>query len=144
MIGNGVGHHEVELDLHPSHHKWIQSNIRGGRGLRFSPDRIQGRSLLGSLKKGAMRAGDYIRKNVPKSAVQKAVNRFADRNYLGDLSRYALDKGLDIGYSIASGADFNKRDKRLTFQKTLFKRNCNVGRMNETFENGKTKRWRKD
>ena len=109
LIGNGLGHHEVELDLHPNHHRRIQSNIRGGRGFRFSPETIRGGSLLGSLKKGVMRTGQYIRKNVPKSALQTAVHKIADRANLGDIGRYALDKGLDIGYSNTSGADLKRQ-----------------------------------
>ena len=109
LMGHGVGQHEVELDLHPSHHKRIQSNIRGGKGFRFSPETIRGGSLLGSLKKGVMRTGQYIRKNVPKSALQTAVHRIADRANLGDMGRYALDKGLDIGYSATPGADLKRQ-----------------------------------
>ena len=98
--------HEVEVHLHPKHHRRFHANLRAQKGFRFHPDTIAGGSVLGSLKNighrilhGAKRAGSFIRKNVKKDTVKKGIQFLADQADLGQSTKSALNMAADIAYA---------------------------------------------
>ena len=62
QLASGTGLHRVQIQLHPHHHKRLLSSASKNKGFRFSPDTIQGGSVIGSIKGAASKVGSTLQK----------------------------------------------------------------------------------
>lgn len=121
QLASGTGLHRVQIQLHPHHHKRLLSSASKNKGFRFSPDTIQGGSVIGSIKGAAskvgstlQKVGSTIKRYVPKEVVKIVAKKGADiagtyfdKADLAKESHQLIDAGIDGAYAYGGMVNHN-------------------------------------
>jgi hypothetical protein len=97
----GQGIHHVEIEMLPHHYRDLLTKAHHKKGFRFSPEVVQGGSMVGSVLKGAK----WWKTHVPKEVTQELIKIGADtaaQHYgkeLGPSHHKISDALVDYSYS---------------------------------------------
>lgn len=101
----GKGLHHVNMQFDPKGFKNLKRNLLAGKGFRFSKSVVVGHGLWDDLKEGASKAGDFVKKYVPRNMVKTgltagatALGSLAGNPELGALAAPLISKAVDYGY----------------------------------------------
>ena len=102
---SGKGLHHVNIQFDPKGFKNLKRNLLAGKGFRFSKDIVIGHGLWDDFKDGASKAGDFVKKYVPRDMVKTgltagatALGSLAGNPELGALAAPLISKAVDYGY----------------------------------------------
>ena len=83
QLQSGQGKHHVEIHMSQKHHKEVLRNAAHNRGYRFSPDKVVGSGIFGSIVKGIAKAAapaalDFIGNKTGNTGITNALKSSSD------------------------------------------------------------------
>jgi len=110
----GEGKHHVAISLNKTHYNKLMRNVNHHKGFRFTPEIVQGGSLLSDfgnyvknyVKEHAGSAVERVKKMIPRGAAKAAANAAVKaiaakvgKPQYGDSAAHLVDSGVDLAYN---------------------------------------------